>query len=64
MEAAATGPHCGIILPDSILTMGVAGDVSGSVRLAYNYNIVGNVLGSADQSPTAYTGCSNHQSTG
>jgi hypothetical protein len=26
-------------------------------RLAYYYNLVGNVLGSASQNPTAYTGC-------
>jgi Domain of unknown function (DUF4082)/Putative Ig domain len=28
------------------------------LRLAYNYNVVGNVLGSTNQNPTAYLGCS------
>ncbi len=36
---------------------GVAGEAVWLDRLAYNYNLVGNVLGSANQKPTAYTGC-------
>src|SRR5215475_10451738 len=36
---------------------GVNGDAVWLDRLAYYYNVVGNVLGSASQSPAAYTGC-------
>ena len=38
---------------------GARGDVVWLRRLSYYYNIVGNVLGSAGQSPTAYSGCGN-----
>ena len=36
---------------------GVNGDAVWLDRLAYYYNVVGNVLGSANQNPAAYTGC-------
>jgi hypothetical protein len=50
---------------------GVAGEAVQLLRLAYNYNLVGNVLGSTNQmrlrgwlriKPTAYTGCSMYGS--
>lgn len=36
---------------------GARGEAVQLLRLAYYYNVVGNVLGSASQNPTAYTGC-------
>jgi hypothetical protein len=41
---------------------GVAGEAIQLLRLAYNYNLVGNVLGSTNQNPAAYTGCSMYGS--
>ena len=41
---------------------GVAGEAIQLLRLGYNYNIVGNVLGSTSQNPQAYTGCSMYGS--
>ncbi len=37
---------------------GVTGDAVQIDRLAYYYNVVGNVIGSTNQSPNAYVGCS------
>jgi hypothetical protein len=36
---------------------GVGGEAVQILRLAYNYNLVGNVLGSANQNPGSYLGC-------
>jgi hypothetical protein len=41
---------------------GVAGEAVQLLRLGYNYNLVGNVLGSTNQNPVAYTGCSMYGS--
>lgn len=38
-------------------TMNGGGDAVWLMRLAYNYNIVGNVLGSTQQNPVGYLGC-------
>ena len=62
LGVAAMAPHCGITLTGYNPNYGVSGDAIQIKRLDYYYNIVGNVVGSTNQNPAAYTGCGGPES--